>query len=31
MDMVRELKPLSLSGNRFRILVLTVLTFIVLC
>jgi hypothetical protein len=31
MNMVRELKPLGMTDNRFRILVLTVLTFIVLC
>lgn len=31
MDLVRELKPLSMTNNRLRIFVLTFLTFIVLC
>lgn len=31
MTTVRELKPLTLTDTRFRIMVLTLLTFIVLC
>lgn len=31
MTTVLELKPLTLTNTRFRIMVLTLLTFIVLC